>query len=63
MSKHLPMVFDDELFGPVIADSRANETLVSGNRVSHETFERASGSATKPSIFVTPVGRFISARR
>ena len=30
MSKHLPMVFDDELFGPVIADSRANETLVIG---------------------------------
>ena len=27
MSKHLPMVFDDELFGPVIADSRAKETL------------------------------------
>ena len=41
MSKHLPMVFDDELFGPVIADSRANETLVSGDRVSHETFEKS----------------------
>ena len=36
MSKHLPMVFDDELFDPVIADSRANETLVGGKVVSRK---------------------------